>query len=86
MKKIDFTKVVVENVDGSFDTVDLSKILGNAIWGHANSLEISELGRRIWKDGEVEIGKEEVALLNTMIPHAIQIYIIKKALLDLLND
>jgi hypothetical protein len=86
MKKIDFTKVAIENIDGSFETADLAKTLGNAIWVQAKSLEVSELGRKIWRDGDVEVSNDEIAILNEMIPNIFPAYIVKKALLDLLND
>lgn len=86
MKKIDFTKVAIENIDGSFETADLAKTLGNAIWVQAKSLEVSELGRKIWRDGDVEVSNDEIAILNEMIPNIFPSYIVKKALLDLLKD
>ena len=86
MKKLDFTKVAIENIDGSFETADLAKTLGNAIWVQAKSLEVSELGRKIWRDGDVEVSNDEIAILNEMIPSIFPSYIVKKALLDLLND
>lgn len=86
MKKIDFTKVAIENIDGSFETADLAKTLGNAIWVQAKSLEVSELGRKIWRDGDVEVSNDEIAILNEMIPNIFPAYIVKKALSDLLKD
>ena len=85
MKKIDFTKVAIENVDGSFEAADLAKTLGNAIWVQAKSLEVSELGRKIWRDGDAEVSNDEIAILNEMIPNIFPSYIVKKALLDLLK-
>lgn len=84
-KKIDFRKIEIENVSGKKDVMDLSKLIGNAIWNDAKTLEVSELGRSIWKDGVVEIDDEQMEILKSSIPHLFPTYILKTGILNALK-
>jgi len=67
MKKIDFRKIEVKNIEGKKSTLDLSKELGNAIYQKTADLGELELARSIYKDGEVEITAGQAAILNRYI-------------------
>lgn len=81
MKKVDFRKVEMENINGDKEIVDLSKILGNGLYSQAKTLEVVELARNIWKNGEVELSDEEVNFLKELVPQLFP-YIVKTAILN----
>lgn len=82
MKKADFRKVEIENINGDKEVVDLSKILGNGLYSQAKTLEVVELARNIWKNGEVELSDEEVNILKEQVPQLFPAYIVKTAILN----
>jgi hypothetical protein len=82
MKKADFRKVEIENINGEKEIVDLSKILGNGLYSNAKTLEVVELARSIWKDGEVELKEEDVKILEEQVPQLFPAYIVKTAILN----
>ena len=82
MKKVDFRKIEIELVSGETEVVDLSKVLGNALFTQAKTFEVHELGRSIWKDGEVELKDEDVKTLEEQIPQMFPTYVVKTAILN----
>jgi hypothetical protein len=50
MKKIDFRKIEVKNIEGKKSALDLSKELGNAIYQKTADLGELELARKIVKN------------------------------------
>lgn len=82
MKKVDFRKIEIENIEGAKEAVDLSKIIGNALFTQAKTFEVLELGRNIWKDGEVELKEEDVKILEEQIPQLFPTYIIRTAIMN----
>ena len=81
MKKVDFRKIEIENINGEMETVDLSKTLGNALFPHGKTFEVVELARNIWKDGEVELKDEDVKILEEYVPQLFP-YIFKTAIMN----
>lgn len=77
--KANFKELEVENIDGSIEKVDLSKVIGNTIYGTAKTLEEAELARNIWKEGEVELSKEDVEIVKKSCENFI--YCVKQAIL-----
>lgn len=82
MKKADFRKVEIENINGEKEVVDLSKILGNGLYARAQTLEVVELARNIWKNGEVELSDEEVNILKEQVPQIFPGYVVKTAVFN----
>jgi hypothetical protein len=82
MKKVDFRKIEIELVSGEKEVVDFSKIFGNALFTQAKTFEVHELGRNIWKDGEVELKDEDVKILEEQIPQIFPTYIVKTAIIN----
>ena len=82
MKKVDFRKIEIDLVSGEKEVVDFSKIFGNALFTQAKTFEVHELGRSIWKDGEVELKDEDVKILEEQIPQIFPTYIVRTALLN----
>ena len=82
MKKVDFRKVEIESITGEKEVVDLSKVIGNGLYSQARTFEVLELGRNIWKDGEVELKEEDVKILEEQIPQLFPTYIIRTAIMN----
>jgi hypothetical protein len=82
MKKVDFRQIEIENIEGVKEAVDLSKIIGNALFTQAKTFEVHELGRSIWRDGEVELKEDEVKILEEQIPQLFPTYIVRMAILN----
>ena len=81
LKKVDFRKIEVENVDGTIEVIDVSKVLGNIVWKQAQDLETNTLGREIWGKGEVELTKENIRFIEGVIPQFFA-YIYQKGMLN----
>lgn len=67
MKKIDFRKIEVKNIEGKKSNLDLSKELGNVIYQKTADLGELELARNIYKNGEIEVNAEQATILNRYI-------------------
>lgn len=80
--KVDFRKIEIESITGEKEVVDLSKVLGNTLYQQGKTLEVVELARSIWKDGEIEITDEDKKILEEQIPQIFPTYIAKTALLN----
>lgn len=85
MKKVNFKKVPVKNIDGTVESVDISKNLGNSMYIQGRSLEVVTLATKIWEKGEVELNEEEESILREQIPQLFPAYILRTALLAVLN-
>jgi hypothetical protein len=83
--KVDFRKIEIESINGEKEAVDLSKVLGNALYSNGKTLEVVELARAIWRDGEVEIKAEEKKILEDQIPQLFPTYVVSSALLNALK-
>lgn len=81
MKKVDFRKIEIETISGEMETVDVSKVLGNALYPQGKTWEVVELARHIWKDGEVELTDEDVKTLQEYVPQMFP-YIVSTAILN----
>lgn len=82
MKKVDFRKVEIESITGEKEVVDLSKVIGNGLYSQGKTLEVVELARSIWKDGEVELKEEDIKILEEQIPQLFPTYIIRTAIMN----
>ena len=57
--KIDFREIQVKDIEGNNSTVDIAKMLGNAIYQKTADLGELELAQNIYKSGEVEVSPEQ---------------------------
>lgn len=65
--KIDFRKIQVKDIEGNNSTVDISKMLGNAIYQKTADLGELELAQNIYKTGEVEVSPEQVERIKEYV-------------------
>ena len=56
--KIDFRNIQVKDIEGNNSTVDIAKMLGNAIYQRTADLGELELAQNIYKNGEVELSTD----------------------------
>lgn len=82
MKKVNFKAIEIESITGEKEVVDLSKVIGNGLYSQGKTLEVVELARSIWKDGEVELKKEDIKILEEQIPQLFPTYIVKTAIMN----
>lgn len=65
--KIDFRKIQVKDIEGNNSSVDISKMLGNAIYQKTADLGELELAQNIYKTGEVEVSPEQVERIKEYV-------------------
>lgn len=61
--KIDFRNIKVKDIEGNNSTLDVSKELGNAIYGKTADIGELELARDIYKNGEVDVEATTAAII-----------------------
>ena len=77
MKKIDFSKIVVKDIDGKDYMVpvksgglvpyDFAKQVGNGLFYMGKDIRISEIGQRIYHHEEGELTDEEITVIREFI-------------------
>ena len=65
--KIDFREIQVKDIEGNNSTVDIAKMLGNAIYQKTADLGELELAQRIYKNGEVELSTDEAERIKEYV-------------------
>ena len=84
MKKVDFRKVEIENIDGIKEHADVSKQLGNLMYMQGQNIEECELGRDIYHKGEVELSEKQTEAIKRFIqPWS---YILRTAVCNMFID
>jgi len=65
MKKVDFSKITIKDIEGNDVQADFQKQLGNQLYMQGRNIEECELGRRIYHaEGEVELSDEECHMVT----------------------
>ena len=84
MKKIDFRKILVENIEGIKNEADVSKQLGNQMYMQGQNIEECELGRAIYHKGSVELDSKQADMVRRFIqPWS---YVLRSAIENTLLD
>ena len=65
--KIDFRKIQVKDIEGNNSTVDIAKMLGNAIYQKTADLGELELAQQIYKNGEVDLLPEQAERIKEYV-------------------
>ena len=65
--KIDFREIQVKDIEGNNSTVDIAKMLGNAIYQKTADLGELELAQNIYKNGEVEVSPEQAESIKKYV-------------------
>ena len=61
--KIDFRNIQVKDIEGNNSTLDVSKELGNTIYGKTADIGELELARDIYKNGKVDVDATNAAII-----------------------
>ena len=68
MKKIDFTKIEVQDIEGHTLKVDITKNLGNQLYMQGRDIKECELGRKIYfAEGEIELTDDEAKIVREAV-------------------
>lgn len=65
--KIDFRKIQVKDIEGNNSTVDIAKMLGNAIYQKTADLGELELAQQIYKNGKVDLLPEQAERIKEYV-------------------
>jgi hypothetical protein len=65
--KINFKSVKTQDIEGKEQMLDISKDLGNTIYGETMDIGEVELARRIYLEGEIELSEGEVEIVKRFI-------------------
>ncbi|VFB14368.1 Uncharacterised protein [Bacteroides heparinolyticus] len=85
MKKIDFRKIKVSDIEGKETTMDISKEMGNTIYKNTPDLGELEFALDLYKKGEVEVTEERAAIVRKYMDVGQFFAYIKKAVCDELD-
>ena len=65
--KIDFRNIQVKDIEGNNSTVDIAKMLGNAIYQRTADLGELELAQNIYKNGDVELSTDQAERIKEYV-------------------
>lgn len=82
--EIDFRNLPVRDIEGNLSPRDISKELGNYIYGETSDLGELDLAQRIYKEGHVELTPEEVETVRRYIEKGYKAFI-KRAFNEVIN-
>lgn len=83
MKKIDFRKITIKDVEGNDIPADISKQLGNQMYMQGQNIEECELGRDIYHNGEVELDEQQAKTVERFVGS--YSYIMRTPILEMLG-
>lgn len=73
MKKIDFRKIIVKDIEGKETSMDLSTKIGNSIFNNTPDIGEYEFSKEIYMNGEVEITEERAAIVRKYMDMGVQV-------------
>ena len=85
MKKVNFKELVIADIEGKEQKIDISKLLGNQLYMEGQDIEACELGKRIYfAEGDVELSDKEIAIVKQFTNR--YSYLVRTALEKVLTD
>lgn len=82
--KIDFSKIMIEDIEGNEIAVDVSKQLGNMMYVNAQDIAVADLGREIYHKKEVELNEVQTKQIRPFVEGGFKA-ILKRVLLPMLD-
>ena len=68
MTKVNFSKVIIKDIEGREVQADFHRQLGNQLYMQGRDIEECELGKRIYfAQGEVELSEKECAIVRNAV-------------------
>ena len=93
MKKIDFSKIEVKDIDGKpymiakkvgddivKEQYDFAKVLGNGLFYQGQDIRLAEIGHKIYHHEEVELTDEEIKSVREFIEKGFVPFVLLSAL------
>ena len=81
MKKVNFKEIVIKDIEGREQKVDVSQLLGNQLYMEGQNIEECELGKRIYfATGEVELSETEIKVVKRFAQNCY--YVMRTAIED----
>lgn len=65
--KVSLNEIVIEDLDGIVYDFELNKILGNLLFVNAQSIEVSDIARKLHKGECVEISVDEIKEITIIL-------------------
>ena len=85
MKKVNFKELVIADIEGKEQKIDISNLLGNQLYMEGQDIEACELGKRIYfAEGEVELTDKEIAIVKQAMQR--YSYLVRTAVETILKD
>lgn len=82
--KINFSKIMIEDIEGNEIAVDVSKELGNMMYLNAQDIAVADLGREIYHKKEVELNEVQAKQVRGYVEKGFKA-ILKRVLLPMLD-
>ena len=68
MTKVNFSKIIIKDIEGREVQADFQKQLGNQLYMQGRDIEECELAKRIYyADGELELSEKECAIVRNAV-------------------
>lgn len=83
--KIDFSKIMIEDIEGNKVAVDVSKELGNMMYLGAQDIAVADLGHDIYHKKEVELDEVQAKHVRGYVERGFKA-ILKRTLLPMLQS
>ena len=83
-KKVDFTKLMLKDIEGHEVPTDISKPLGNMMYMQGQTIDECELGRDIYHKGEVELKEKDIDVVKRFANNFS--FIMRQTILDAIED
>lgn len=83
--KIDFRNIVIKDIEGAEETVDMSKELGRVLYKSAISKEGLTLAKDIYDNGEVDLDRDSAASIKEVIVSGF-LAIIQESVIPMLDN
>ncbi len=83
--EINFKNIKTQDIEGKEQMLDISKDLGNTIYGETMDIGELELARKIYLQGKVELTTEEVDIVKKFIEKYYKAFI-KEAFYKIINS
>lgn len=67
MARIDFSRITILDIEGKEVKKDISRDLGNILYYTARDIAVSELGKSIYHDKEIEVDAKSARILRKVV-------------------
>lgn len=83
--KIDFKNIVIRDIEGNEENIDMSKELGKILYKFAISKEGLELAKDIYDNGEVELDKDAATSIKGVVSNGF-LAIVQESVIPMLDE